>query len=615
MCGISAYFNTAGASLEHGHAFLQSLKLIAHRGPDGEGARAWKPAENRSVMIRTTETPAGVEATQPVEESKGFNLFFGHRRLSIIDTSLNGHQPMQRGHLHLIFNGEIYNYVELKAELRSLGQVFSTSSDSEVLLVAYEQWGADCVRRFNGMFTFMIFDERACTLFVANDRFGVKPLYYYRMGTELIFVSEIKQLRAYALNLTVNRRVTDDFLAAGYIDTDEQTMFNEVSRFPKAHHATLDLRSGGTELKFLSYYQMGKVETDTHTVERFSEIFTDAVRIRLRSDVPLGLASSGGLDSSAILYRAHQLLSRENKRPEINAFSAVFPGMEGDESEFIRFIEKDLGISAHFCNPLEQFSIATFEKHIFHQDMPVASTSYFAEWVVAETVHKAGVKVLLIGQGGDELLAGYHHHFYRYCRQLILQGKILKYLALIRQYAQLKSVPVNTIHSRVLNEVKLAARFRMGLAKFSSKLDGKWNRANALTDLLKMDLTETMLPAYLRADDRDSMAWSIETRHPFLDYRLVDYSFSLPLDYKIRQGWQKWILREAMTEVPDRIRYRKDKKGYTTPERDWITTYKSSFENYLSYLPPSLRPGRDATFRHYALGAWFKVNNIGHGNL
>ena len=188
------------------------------------------------------------------------------------------------------------------------------------------------------------------------------------------------------------------------------------------------------------------------------------------------------------------------------------------------------------------------------------STSYYAEWCVARMVNKQNVKVLLIGQGGDEILAGYHHHFYRYCRQLILSGRVLKYLSLVKKYAELKNIPVNELHSKIINEVKLSLKFKVGIANLGNKLSNKWNRADKLIDLLKMDLTEFTLPTYLRSDDRDGMAFGLETRHPFLDYRLVDFCMALPNENKIRDGWQKWILREAMPSMPEAIRYRKDKK-------------------------------------------------------
>jgi asparagine synthase (glutamine-hydrolysing) len=208
------------------------------------------------------------------------------------------------------------------------------------------------------------------------------------------------------------------------------------------------------------------------------------------------------------------------------------------------------------------------------------------------------------------LLAGYHYHFYRYCRELILTGKISGYLSLAKNYSQLKGLDINYIHRQVMNEVKLATKFKLGLAKYGRSAVNKWDNVNTLVELLKLDLTENIMPTLLRADDRNSMAFSVETRQPFLDYRLVDFCFSIPSHYKIKDGWQKAILRETVNEMPHEIQYRKDKKGFTTPHKLWIDKYKTSFEEYLKYIPQNyLKNGHNEldTFKKYSLGAWFKL--------
>lgn len=370
-------------------------------------------------------------------------------------------------------------------------------------------------------------------------------------------------------------------------------------------------------MKFERYYSITYIPLNEKNIpEQFQSLLTDAVKLRLRSDVPIGFASSGGLDSSSILYIANSLLRKTGLEKNVQTFSAIFPGLYGDESEFIRIVEKDLSVRTNYIFPLELFSIDDFEKHIYHQDIPVTSTSFYAEWCVARKVNQQGVKVLLIGQGGDELLAGYHHHFYRYCRQLILKGHLLAYLSQVRQYSILKDISASDVHLKVLNEVKLAAKFRLGLITLGNGLQEKWNKINTLTEVLKADLTETMLPAYLRSDDRDAMAFGIETRHPFLDYRLADFCFSLPDTYKIREGWQKWLLRQIDIGMPDAIRFRKDKKGYTTPQDIWLKLNRNAFEMYLNYLPEPYKnyKVRDR-FLLYALGAWFKVNEKKYASL
>ena len=455
-----------------------------------------------------------------------------------------------------------------------------------------------------------LFDAKTKKLFVANDRFGVKPLYYCIDKNKFLFASEIKQVKEFDFALSLNNEAIKIYLKNHYLDYNEETFYKEVKRFKSSAYAMINCNEN-CEFAEVSYYETGKFkpQISRDVIHEFVSLFESAVKLRLRSDVPVGFASSGGLDSSSVLYTAYKLLSKGNTKPNLSTFSAIFPGMEGDESTFIKLIESDLKIQSHYTNPLEEFNISDFENHIYHQDFPVQSTSYYAEWCVARMVNKQNIKVLLIGQGGDEILAGYHHHFYRYCRQLVLSGSVLKYLSLAKKYAELKSIKVSDLHAKIINEVKLSLKFKVGLANLGNNLSNKWNRADKLVDLLKMDLTEFTLPTYLRSDDRDGMAFGLETRHPFLDYRLVDYCFALSNEYKIKDGWQKWILREAMPSMPEAIRFRKDKKGYTTPQDLWISKNKAVFESYLSYIPANINemPCQDK-FLKYSLGSWFKMN-------
>ncbi|MES2131550.1 MAG: asparagine synthase (glutamine-hydrolyzing) [Bacteroidota bacterium] len=605
MCGLSVLYNKNYISDSAFKEFQDSLRLISHRGPDSDGMSAHNVKENKSRgYSKLPEVNYNSELTA--------DLLLGHKRLSILDVSEAGHQPFDYLHYSMVFNGEIYNYIEIRKELQALGYTFLTQTDTEVIIAAYDAWKEMCLPKFNGMFSFIIYNAKEHNLFIANDRFGVKPLYYYKDPARLILTSEVKQFYAYNLNLTLNTETVNTFLDKAYIDYDEQTFFKEVRRFPKAHFCYVDLNTDLKDLNFVSYYSLKTIQTaHSNTVEEFNALFTDAVKLRMRSDVPIGFASSGGLDSSSILYKAYGLLKKEGKELNIKTFSAIFPGLSGDESEFIKYIENDLKIRSFYVNPLELFSVNDFEDHIRHQDMPVASTSYYAEWCVARLVRNNDVKVLLIGQGGDELLAGYHHHFYRYCRQLILQGKLRKYLTSLKSFCELKSLDKNKLHKQIINEVKYAVKIKLGLKDMHHALETHWNSANKLIDLLKIDFSETMLPTYLRSDDRDSMAFGLETRHPFLDYRLVDFCFSLPDEVKIKDGWQKSLLREAMTELPDTIRYRKDKKGYTTPQQVWIEKNKMQFNEYLNHIPEQYKNKSTADpFLNYAFGAWCKVNNI-----
>lgn len=603
MCGILVQYKKEGFNTDDLIKQRSALTAIDHRGPDGEGMVLINAKTNVHFELKTTEQYA---------DCNNSNVLLAHKRLSIIDPTPAGHQPMEAYNSLITFNGEIYNYIEIREELKKLGYNFKTDSDTEVILAAYSAWKEKCLNKFNGMFSFALYDLVTNSIFIANDRFGVKPLYYYQNSTGFILASEIKQFYKFEISLSLNEKNIKTFLFTQYIDHNNDTFYNEINRFPKGSYCVVKLNSDFSSLNFHAYYNLPtSVISRKDYLEEFNSLFTDSVKLRLRSDVPLGFASSGGLDSSSILYKAHAILKSQNNQSSVNTFSAVFPGMDGDESEFIQIIEKDLELRSHYTNPLELFSIADFEAHVFQQDLPVNSTSYYAEWCVSRLVNQSGVKVLLIGQGGDELLAGYHHHFYRYCRSLILHGKIFKYLSEVKAYAEIKSVDVNYLHRTIINEIKLIFKLKIGLQTINDDLEKHWSIASKLIDILKIDFSATMLPTFLRSDDRDAMAFGLETRHPFLDYRLVDFCFSMPDDLKIKNGWQKNILRECMTELPEKIRYRKDKKGYTTPESEWIKKYQTEFDDYLSHIPEQFKKYRSSnTFLNYALGAWFKVNNI-----
>jgi asparagine synthase (glutamine-hydrolysing) len=613
MCGIAVYYKNGGISRDELLQNLNSLKAVRHRGPDGEGAIVIDTKTGTVQIIRTDETPQGINMSVNVDQYKDFtaDLFIGHRRLSIIDTSINGHQPMCfRGRYWITFNGEIYNYIEVKKELLSYGYQFTTSCDTEVILASYDKWKERCVERFNGMFSILIYDVKERNLFAVNDRYGVKPLYYFQDHKRIIYMSELKQAGMYNISLTINNVALSEFVRGGYLDYDRTTMFNEIYRFRPAHFVTQLLPMNGDMGNETSYYQMS-LRQQRISVEdakrQFSVLLDQAVRYRLRSDVPLGCSLSGGLDSTSISaiacnYQMH------NQGPVLNTFSVIFPGLGGDESEFVKLAVNSMKVTPHYVNPINEFTPDDFERHIYHQDFPVQSTSYYSEWCLARKVRGCGITVLLNGQGADEILAGYHHHFYRYCRQLIMSGKIVKYLAQVKQYSALKEVSVNSIHKIVVNEIILALKLKSGLGKISKTLSSKWSNANSLSNILKLDFQEYMLPTYLRSDDRDFMAFSVETRHPFLDFNLVDFCFTLPDELKIHNGWQKWLLRYSMDVLPDKIRYRRDKKGYTTPEKEWIGKYANDFNKYREYLPDNIKKtSSNNDFRNYSLGAWYKV--------
>lgn len=618
MCGISVLFHKESITEERYIEFLKSMQLINHRGPDDEGI----------VLINTNTGDYIVTRSQieninllPSSQTCSFNLALGHKRLSIIDLSANGHQPMKgKDGSWLVFNGEIYNYIEVREELRKSGCVFKTNSDTEVILEAYRTWGKNCLHRFNGMWSFFLWDAQTKQFFISNDRFGVKPLYYKEDANGFMLVSETKQLKAYKnITLSINENSLKNFIDGGYTDTDENTIYNNVFRFKKAHCICIEPKSYQINLIQKTqerYYQINQKRVSIYereAIKKFRELLYDAVRLRMRADVNFGFAISGGIDSSAILHMARHVIQEENSQNELIGFSAIFPGYEkADESKYIKIVANDLPCQTIYCNPLEDFSIDTFEQHVYYQDEPLSGTSFLAQWNVYQKVQKNNIKILFNGQGADEVFAGYHHHFYRYCRQLLMKGDLPQYFTLVNQYAEIKGVKTDNIHRIVFNEIKLRTKMLLGIAKFDNVLAKNWNRISTLDEMLLADFNVFQLPTYLRVDDRNSMAHSIESRHPFMDYRLVEFGYSLPFNLLIQNGWQKYIIRQAMREMPSEIKFRKDKKGFTTPEDDWLNKYKNEFENYLSYNKSVLgkKNVTSEKYKNYSLGAWLKVNQL-----
>lgn len=619
MCGISVLYKRGGLDAENYSQFLRSLEMIAHRGPDDEGVLLVNTSTGALKAVRTSMTHPDVQGVYTVDKAQveGFDLALGHRRLSIVDLSPMGHQPMMgQDGSWVVFNGEIYNYVELREELKTYGCHFKTTSDTEVILEAYRTWGTACLDRFNGMWGICIWDAPNRKLFISNDRFGVKPLYFTEQNGTVMLASEIKQFKAIkTLTLSINQKHFREFLDFGFIDMDNETVFSEVHRFAKSHYILLDpvTYSDNALAKGLTpYYRIRKHTvpvSEKKAIEAFRELFYSAVRLRMRMDVDFGFALSGGLDSSSMLYMARNVIRGEKMPNNLLGFSAVFPGYPGlDESAFVKIVENDLPCKTYYSFAMEEFNIREFEEHLYHQDEPLQGTSYFAQWSTYRKAHAQGIKVLFNGQGADEVFGGYHHHFYRYCRQLLMSGRIIQYFSLVRKYAELKNISPKTIHSIVFNEVKLSAAIKLGIAGFDHAVLKHWNKMDTLDEMLVADFETFQLPRYLRADDRNSMAFSIESRHPFMDYRLVEFGYSLPNDLLIKNGWQKYIMRAAMHEMPESIRYRKDKVGFITPQDVWMKKYHAEFEEYLSYNEQFFgeRKPSKTQFYNYSLGAWLK---------
>ncbi len=619
MCGIITYYNKKGLSKENLKIALASLSAIKHRGVDGEGVILINTKTGKSQLLNTKDTPADVATDTSFEDYRDFSadLVLAHRRLSIIDLSSNSFQPMKdAGANVIIFNGEIYNYIEIKQELQSAGYTFKTSGDTEVILAAYDAYGETCFSKFNGMWAIIIWDNKNKKLVVSNDRFGIKQLYNYANEEELMFASEVKAFYPLKKSIEkINYQTINAFLDSGVLDTNNATFFSDINRFPKAHIQTISL-SSNTKISFQYWKGSDAVDnsyTEKRVVEEFNYLITDAVKLRLRADVECGIALSGGLDSSLICYYAHDLLNKNNSKINIKSFSVIFPDQAGDESYFSKYIVDDLNLDGKFVNPFKEFSFTDLETLTYHLDYPLQTTSFYAGWSLMRLVSENKLKVLLEGQGADELFGGYSHHFYKYCRELILRGKIVTYFSEVNAYAGYKNKSASEIHKIVINDVKLLVKIKAGITKQGFKKE-YFKLATGMLD----DFDSIMLPGMLRADDRSSMAFGVETRLPFMDYRVVEFAKKLPAHFKINSGWQKDIMRKAAKIMPDEIRYRKDKKGFTTPQEDWMKIYKNDFEDYtkqnlenvnLNFEELKMSASHDSNklFRVYALAIWFNV--------
>lgn len=589
MCGLFASIGIAPDPAR--------LDIIAHRGPDGRG---WE----------TFASPAGPVA-------------LGHRRLAIIDTSDAGLQPMAdpSGRFRLIFNGEIYNYRELRAELEAKGEAFRTASDSEVLLRAFLIWGEDVLPRLRGMFAFLIWDDRDKTLFAARDRFGIKPLYIAQCREGLAFASEIKQLLGEPFDTArINVARAHDYLASGLTDHTAQTLFAGVTQLRGGELARVTCAPAGPRIEVRRWAsidsQMAPIG-EKEAVEAFRAALIESMRLHLRADVPVGSCLSGGLDSSSIVC----LMARLEPQADLHTISATYPNTSVDERPFMEAVVAQTGARAHYVTPTPDELIERLSALIWHQDEPFGSTSIFAQWRVFEEARKVGVKVMLDGQGADEQLAGYHSAFpYRvaeimrggrpdHALKLMLARRDAHGASLMGQMARLAPLLAPEAAAEPLRKLHLRA---VGRDLFDAPLiRAEGNREGPLTaaaaslglrrprDVAQLCVCMTYasnLQMLLHWEDRNSMAHSIEARVPFLDPELVALSLSLPTPLKIDGVETKSVLRRAMADIlPAKVRDRRDKLGFATPEPEWMrgglkTILAQGVETTLSRLPGLVDP-------------------------
>jgi asparagine synthase (glutamine-hydrolysing) len=531
------------------------ISIQRHRGPDGEG----------------------------FYDSHGVSL--GHCRLAVIDLSSNGHQPMRdsEGRCWITFNGEIYNYRELGDELRDLGFRFRSQSDTEVLLYAYKYWGHDCVYKLRGMYAFGIWDERTKSLFAARDRLGIKPFHYYLDradgGSVLAFASEIKALHQFLTVPDINRELVREFLAWNLLDHTDETMLSQIRRLPPGHSLVYREESG---IKLSCYWRLevsndldAPPEQESQLVHQFRERFVNTVSIHLRSDVPVGSCLSGGLDSSSIVCVASEILRKQGAWREgwQNSYSACFEERHLDERPYIDAVTAATGCRTHLIFPTGNQLRDDFTKWLWYQEEPVGGFGSYVQYCVTREAREHGAKVLLDGQGADEQLAGYRKFILVYLYNLMKE----------RRYAKAIKEACTFFSSPDILRTSLLADGCRYFARTTDELDALWpgelrpnhphclGLAERLGNRIASDLTRFSLPILLRYEDRNTMAFGIESRVPFLDHIFVEWLATLPVSMRLGNGWTKRILRLALIGIlPETVRRRKTKLGFVGPESKWL---------------------------------------------
>jgi len=570
MCGIAGILqlNINDYSLQH---LEKMTDAIRHRGPDGVGF--WQD-EARHVLL-------------------------GHRRLSILDLSEAAAQPFHYlDRYTILHNGEIYNYIEIRDELRSKGYHFRTQTDTEVLLAAYDCWKENCLHRFDGMFAFAIWDRKENLFFAARDRFGEKPFYYILNGnTTFLFASEIKAFWPMGLGKDFNKKMLFNFLTIGYTDNPnrpDETFYVGVNKLPPASFLKITVRPE-LVVNVEKYWDIDLEKEDMleekATIEKFNELLDISVRRRLRSDVPLGTSLSGGLDSSTIASTITRMQTAMHKHRQtgdlLQTFSVIFPGFEKNEEAYIDEVGKHLSLRSFKTIVSSDEVPQLFQKVIRYQDEPFGSAGTLPQYKIFELAKQHDVKVLLDGQGADETLAGYNKYYKWYWQELFRNRKLVRSQEIkkARRLGTTETFGIKNIVSAIFPEFAsivlekqylLHALRQEDLTKefvhFQSEEAYYTTPAIfSLNGVLYFNTCMHGLEELLRYADRDSMAHGREVRLPFLSHELVEFIFSLPSSFKIRDGWTKWILRKASANhLPTEISWRKDKIGLEPPQWDWM---------------------------------------------
>ena len=553
MCGISGIINRYQKKVPKKE--IENINsLIAHRGPDDEGFYF------------------------------GENFAFGHRRLSILDLSSDGHQPMHYLDRYTItYNGEIYNYLELKEELLSFGYKFHSETDTEVILASYDKWGEECVTKFNGMWAFAIYNKQENIIFCSRDRFGIKPFYYTQIEDKFIFGSEIKQLLEFYPNRYVNKKILIDYLVIGYEDHTNETFFDNIFKLEQSHNLVYDLDNNSFSIK--RYYDINlHPHNKKFNKELYEEKLRDAIKLRLRSDVKVGTCLSGGLDSSSIASIVSDIYNK-NSVEKFIAIHAKSTQKNNDESQFAKDVAEYCRLDLKIVEPSQEDFVKILDEVIYTQEEPFGSPSIFMQYFVMKKAKEENCKVMLDGQGGDETLLGYERYYPAYLISLnffemmknffnVSKNSKLSIKQLMKYMLYFTNAKVRI--KRLKRRSTYIKKEYLNIMSNDMVEESSKNYLN-IFNLQHNEIYKTQMPHLLRYEDKNSMRNSIETRLPFIDFNVLETALSLESNLKIKDGWTKYVLRQVVdTLLPQNIVWRKNKFGFEAPTKSWLDSIENN---------------------------------------
>lgn len=594
MCGISGIILKQKNNLNLTAKIISLTNAIKHRGPDGEGfilanEHFVTPYFNALKQNYTHKDLNYLPKNNLTEGSENAFLAFGHRRLSIIDLSETGHQPMcdNTGKIWITFNGEIYNYIELKDTLNKKGHTFKSESDTEVVIAAYKEWGTDCVNQFNGMWAFCIYDKEKQFCFASRDRFGVKPFYYINKKDVFSFASEQKAfVKANLIEARINSNALHNYLINGLLENKPENFFNDVNELMPGCNLIFDLKTN--EIATKQYYhlkqhtnEINDCLSEKELIEKISFSLENAIKIRLRSDVEVGTCLSGGIDSSALAVSISDITNQP-----LFCFTSVFKNTAINEEYFADLVANKINAKHYKVEPTLNGFLNELDNLIYSQDIPIWDTSTYAQYKVMELAKNNNIKVVLDGQGADELFGGYHHHFIAKWNNLFSSGQYKsglndivagkKTIAKPLQFYLKEKVKQNYY----LNKKQFGVFFNSDFVN-SNEIKNPSVFFNSVNEQLIDDIYQSRLKSFLKCEDRCSMWHSVESRTPFSDdIELINLMFSFNGNKKIKNGVSKYLLREAVkNKLPKEIYNRYDKKGFETPMQQWMKAIRPQVIN------------------------------------